>query len=65
MLIFFVRGTNNLEWYSPQQVTTTEGKLAITLDERETHDLDYAGGMITTWNKYVYLFTKINLELVN
>ncbi|EIM19151.1 SKN1-domain-containing protein [Wallemia mellicola CBS 633.66] len=47
-------GTNNLEWYSPQQVTTTEGKLAITLDERETHDLDFAGGMITTWNKFCF-----------
>lgn len=47
-------GTNNLEWYSPKQITTTEGKLAITLDERETHDLDYAGGMITSWNKFCY-----------
>lgn len=47
-------GTNNLEWYSPQQIATTEGKLAITLDNRETHDLEYAGGMISTWNKFCF-----------
>ncbi|TIB75746.1 SKN1-domain-containing protein [Wallemia mellicola] len=60
-------GTNNLEWYSPQQVTTTEGKLAITLDERETHDLDFAGASIAlpgtsdVWGLWPAFWTMGNL----
>ncbi|TIA69249.1 hypothetical protein E3P91_03710 [Wallemia ichthyophaga] len=60
-------GTNNLEWYSPKQITTTEGKLAITLDERETHDLDYAGASIAlpgtsdVWGLWPAFWTMGNL----
>lgn len=44
-------GTNNLEWYSPRRITTEGGNMKITLDKAPSHDLNYEGGMITTWNK--------------
>ncbi|KAI0348522.1 beta-glucan synthesis-associated [Trametopsis cervina] len=46
--------TNNMEWYDPAAVTTRNGSLEITLSKKETHGLDYQGGMITTWNKFCY-----------
>ncbi|KAG8701145.1 hypothetical protein FRC08_004253 [Ceratobasidium sp. 394] len=46
--------TNNLEWYDPSQVTTTGGSLKITLDKHAEHDLNYTGGMISTWNKFCF-----------
>lgn len=46
--------TNNLEWYDPAGVTTANGSLQITLSKKETHDLDYQGGMVSTWNKFCF-----------
>jgi beta-glucanase (GH16 family) len=48
------RGTNNLEWYDPQQLTTKDGHLVITLDKTPNHELDYMGGMMSTWNKFCF-----------
>ncbi|KAI3610563.1 glycoside hydrolase family 16 protein [Moniliophthora roreri] len=47
-------GTNNLEWYDPQAITTINGSLRITLSEKQTHGLNYEGGMIQTWNKFCF-----------
>ncbi|KAJ7500010.1 beta-glucan synthesis-associated protein [Mycena latifolia] len=41
--------TNNMEWYDPAAVTTANGSLKITLSATPTHDLDYQGGLLTTW----------------
>ncbi|KAF9056531.1 glycoside hydrolase family 16 protein [Panaeolus papilionaceus] len=46
--------TNNLEWYDPAAITTRNGALEITLSEMQTHDLNYQGGMMTTWNKFCF-----------
>lgn len=46
--------TNNMEWYDPAAVTTANGSLQITLSKKETHDLDYQGGMVSTWNKFCF-----------
>ncbi|PFH54812.1 glycoside hydrolase family 16 protein [Amanita thiersii Skay4041] len=46
--------TNNLEWYDPEAITTKNGALEITLSKKETHDLHYQGGMMTTWNKFCF-----------
>ncbi|KAI0271415.1 beta-glucan synthesis-associated [Gloeopeniophorella convolvens] len=46
--------TGNLEWYDPEAVTTRNGALEITLSEKQTHDLNYQGGMVTTWNKFCF-----------
>lgn len=47
-------GTRNLEWYDPAAITTEGGALVITLSEKQTHGMDYEGGMITTWNKFCF-----------
>ncbi|KAI0722784.1 beta-glucan synthesis-associated [Earliella scabrosa] len=46
--------TNNLEWYDPASITTEGGDLVITLSQKETHDLHYQGGMMSTWNKFCF-----------
>ncbi|CAE7227715.1 unnamed protein product [Rhizoctonia solani] len=47
-------GTNNLEWYSPDMVTTNGGHLNITLDKTPWRGLEYKGGLITSWNKFCF-----------
>ncbi|KAG8960617.1 hypothetical protein FRC03_006325 [Tulasnella sp. 419] len=47
-------GTNNLEWYDPAAITTKDGNLVITLSEKPTHDLDYEGGLLSSWNKFCF-----------
>ncbi|KAG9123422.1 Fructose-bisphosphate aldolase 1, partial [Ceratobasidium sp. 392] len=47
-------GTNNLEWYSPDMVTTSNGYLNITLARQKWRDLDYKGGLIASWNKFCF-----------
>ncbi|QRV83296.1 glycoside hydrolase family 16 protein [Ceratobasidium sp. AG-Ba] len=47
-------GTNNLEWYDPGAVTTSGGYLNITMRKMRNHDLDYQGGLISTWNKFCF-----------
>ncbi len=46
--------TDNLEWYDPKAVTTKDGALEITLSQRINHDLNYTGGMISSWNKFCF-----------
>ncbi|KAL1948951.1 hypothetical protein VTO73DRAFT_10757 [Trametes versicolor] len=47
-------GTNNMEWYDPAAITTRAGALEITLSVKQTHGLDYQGGMMSTWNKFCF-----------
>ncbi|KAL0956987.1 hypothetical protein HGRIS_003087 [Hohenbuehelia grisea] len=46
--------TNNMEWYDPAAITTKDGHLKVTLSQKETHDLHYQGGMMSTWNKFCF-----------
>ncbi|KAF7324806.1 Beta-glucan synthesis-associated protein [Mycena kentingensis (nom. inval.)] len=46
--------TNNLEWYDPSAITTANGSLKITLSKESIHDLNYKGGMMSTWNKFCF-----------
>ncbi|KAF5333605.1 hypothetical protein D9611_002501 [Ephemerocybe angulata] len=46
--------TNNLEWYDPAGLSTKNGALHITLEEKQTHNLSYQGGLMTTWNKFCF-----------
>lgn len=46
--------TNNMEWYDPAAITTKNGALEITLSAKQTHGLDYQGGMMSTWNKFCF-----------
>ncbi|KAG8933412.1 hypothetical protein FRC01_009408 [Tulasnella sp. 417] len=47
-------GTNDLEWYDPEQITTKDGNLVITLEDKPRDDLNYTGGMMSTWNKFCF-----------
>lgn len=42
-----LQATNNLEWYDPAAITTENGSLVITLSEKQTHGLDYQGGLLS------------------
>ncbi|EPQ60516.1 beta-glucan synthesis-associated [Gloeophyllum trabeum ATCC 11539] len=61
--------TNNMEWYSPDAITTKGGALKITLSKTETHGLDYRGGMMSTWNKFCFtggmIVTAVTLPGIN
>ncbi|KAF8640087.1 hypothetical protein AX17_001327 [Amanita inopinata Kibby_2008] len=46
--------TNNLEWYDPAAVTTENGSLVITFSQIQTHDLNFQGGLISSWNKFCF-----------
>lgn len=46
--------TNNMEWYDPAAITTANGSLEITLSKKQTHGLDYQGGMMSSWNKFCF-----------
>lgn len=43
-----------MEWYDPAAITTKNGSLEITLSRKQTHDLNFQGGMMTTWNKFCF-----------
>lgn len=43
-----------MEWYDPSAVATNNGSLEITLSKQQTHDLDYQGGHVSTWNKFCF-----------
>jgi beta-glucanase (GH16 family) len=49
--------TNNLEWYSPDSLTTVGGHLQITLSAQPNHGLNYMGGMMSSWNKFCFTGT--------
>lgn len=61
--------TNNIEWYDPEAITTEGGSLVITLSQKETHDLQYEGGLMSTWNKLCftggYIETSVQLPGFN
>lgn len=61
--------TNNMEWYDPVSLITKGGALQITLSERQTHGLNYQGGMMSTWNKFCFtgglIETSVRLPGVN
>ena len=46
--------TVNEEWYDPSAIMTRNGSLEITLSAKENHNLNYTGGMMTTWNKFCF-----------
>ncbi|CEL61387.1 Beta-glucan synthesis-associated protein KRE6 OS=Saccharomyces cerevisiae (strain ATCC 204508 / S288c) GN=KRE6 PE=1 SV=2 [Rhizoctonia solani AG-1 IB] len=57
--------TDNLEWYDPAQVKTIGGSLRIDLEERINHNMSYAGGMLSTWNKFCFTegYIEANISL--
>lgn len=56
--------TNNIEWYSPDAVTTEGGNLVITLSKLENHGLNYQGGLLSTWNKFCFTGGLIEISAI-
>ncbi|THH34124.1 hypothetical protein EUX98_g167 [Antrodiella citrinella] len=56
--------TNNLEWYDPAAITTRNGSLEITLERKETHGLNFQGGMMSTWNKFCFTGGLLEVSVV-
>ncbi|KAF8527506.1 glycoside hydrolase family 16 protein [Hysterangium stoloniferum] len=46
--------TGDLEWYSPDAITTKGGKLVIQMTEQLNHDLNFQSGMLQSWNKFCF-----------
>ncbi|KAI8990543.1 glycoside hydrolase family 16 protein [Trametes punicea] len=46
--------TNNLEWYDPEAITTRNGSLEITLSNKPNHNLNFTGGLMSSWNKFCF-----------
>ncbi|KIS70932.1 putative glucan synthase subunit protein [Mycosarcoma maydis] len=57
-------GTENYEWYDPSAVTTANGSLVITLDEVPTHNLNFRGGMLQSWNQFCFTGGYIEVSMV-
>ena len=46
--------TGDLEWYTPEAITTAGGSLVITMTEIENHQLNFQSGMLQSWNKFCF-----------
>lgn len=46
--------TGDLEWYTPEAITTQNGQLQITITEVLNHDLNFMSGMLQSWNKFCF-----------
>ncbi|KAF8487612.1 beta-glucan synthesis-associated, partial [Gautieria morchelliformis] len=49
--------TQDMEWYDPGQVTTTNGSLRILIEQADpmsNHGLSYKSGMLQSWNKLCF-----------
>lgn len=46
--------TGDLEWYTPEAITTSGGSLVITMTEIENHQLNFQSGMLQSWNKFCF-----------
>ncbi|KAF8599626.1 glycoside hydrolase family 16 protein [Ceratobasidium sp. AG-I] len=57
--------TKDLEWYDPNNPTTKDGNLVITLEQVLNHDLNFRSGMIQSWNKFCFTngYIEFNLSL--
>lgn len=59
--------TKDLEWYSPDASTTTNGTLQLRLDAYQNHGLHYRSGMLQSWNKLCFTqgIVEISAQLPN
>ncbi|KAK6204631.1 glucan synthase subunit [Scheffersomyces amazonensis] len=54
--------TKDLEWYSPDAVTTSQGTLNLRMDAFQNHNLFYRSGMIQSWNQFCFTQGKIEFS---
>jgi beta-glucanase (GH16 family) len=57
--------TGDQEYYKPEQVTTAKGNLRIRIERKKVGGLNYASGMLQSWNKLClrggYLEARVSL----
>ncbi|KAK6465709.1 glucan synthase subunit [Scheffersomyces coipomensis] len=46
--------TKDLEWYSPDAVTTANGTATLRMDAYQNHNLFYRSGMLQSWNQFCF-----------
>jgi beta-glucanase (GH16 family) len=51
--------TQDLEWFDPDAVSTSQGTANIRMDAFKNHDLFYRSGMLQSWNKFCFTQGKI------
>lgn len=51
---FQYSATKDLEWYTPDAVTTVDGTLQLRMDAYKNHGLNYRSGMVQSWNKLCF-----------
>ncbi|PVH82698.1 glycoside hydrolase family 16 protein [Cadophora sp. DSE1049] len=47
---FWYGATQDLEWYDPDAVTTSNGTLQLKLERFRNHNVDFRSGMLHSWN---------------
>jgi len=57
--------TGDLEWYSPQSVTTKDGNLVLTVTEQPINNLNFMSGMLQSWNKLCFTtgYIEVNVSM--
>ncbi|KAF8339600.1 beta-glucan synthesis-associated protein-domain-containing protein [Cantharellus anzutake] len=57
--------TADLEWYTPDAITTSGGNLVITMLETPNHNLNFQSGMLQSWNKFCFSsgYIEVNVSL--
>ncbi|KAL2061988.1 hypothetical protein VTL71DRAFT_7366 [Oculimacula yallundae] len=51
---FWYGATQDLEWYTPDAVTTANGTLQLNLERFRNHGLDFRSGMLHSWNQLCF-----------
>ncbi|KAA6410038.1 MAG: glycoside hydrolase family 16 [Lasallia pustulata] len=47
-------GTEDMEWYDPDAISTYDGTLILQLDKFPNHGLDFRSGMLNSWNQICF-----------
>lgn len=53
---------NELEYYTPEEVSVTDGMLRIRSDKRNYNGLNYTSGALSTKNKFEFLYGKVEIH---
>ncbi|ORX88525.1 beta-glucan synthesis-associated [Basidiobolus meristosporus CBS 931.73] len=57
--------TDDLEWYNPEAVTTSDGSMKIRITKEQINGKDYKSGMVQSWNKFCFTggILEVNVSL--
>ncbi|KAK9710768.1 hypothetical protein K7432_008243 [Basidiobolus ranarum] len=57
--------TGDMEWYSPNAVSTSDGSMKIRMTKEEINGHSYMSGMVQSWNKFCFTggILEVNVSL--